>query len=53
MISKGFNQAVCGTSWVSHVGRGTLQQFDKNRKVKEILRKAKELHDKDMQKTNI
>ena len=53
MISKGFNQAVCGTSWVSHIGRGTLQQFDKNRKVKEILRKTKELHDKDMQKTNI
>lgn len=38
MKKLGFKQGVCGTSWVHHEGRGTLSNFDKNRKVQEILR---------------
>lgn len=38
MKKLGFKQAVCGSSWVQHEGRGTLSQFDKNKKVQEILR---------------
>ena len=42
MKTKGFSQAVCNSSWVQHEGRGTLKQYDKNKKVQEILRKVKE-----------
>jgi len=38
MKEKGFNQAVCGNSWVQHSGRGTLKTFDKNAKVQKILK---------------
>mgnify|MGYP006277214783 CR=1 FL=1 len=41
MKSSGYKQAVCGSSWVQHEGRGTLAQFDKNNKIQEILRKAR------------
>lgn len=42
MKSKGYKQAVCGTSWVNHTGGATLANFKENTKVQEILRKAKE-----------
>lgn len=41
MRRMNYLQAVCGKSWVSHEGRGTLSQFDDNKKVQEILRNAR------------
>lgn len=42
MKKNGFNQGVCGTSWVQHEGRGTLKKFDKNKKAQDIMKK---IHD--------
>ena len=30
MKLNGYKQAVCGNSWVNHIGRATLSNFDKN-----------------------
>lgn len=40
MKMNGFRQAVVGQSWVHHEGRATLSQYDDDKKVQEILRKA-------------
>ena len=42
MKLNGYKQAVCGNSWVNHIGRATLSNFDKNEKAQKMLRKIKE-----------
>lgn len=42
MKKKGFQQGVCGTSWVHHQGRATLSRFDNNEKVQKELQDVKE-----------
>ena len=46
MKKLGFSQGVCGKSWVHHEGRGTLSQFDNDKKTQEILRNARNEYDK-------
>lgn len=41
MRKKNFKQGVCGASWVQHEGRGTLSQYDGNKKVQDVLEKAR------------
>jgi GT2 family glycosyltransferase len=41
MKKMNYLQGVCGKSWVSHEGRGTLSQYDDDKKVQEILRNAR------------
>jgi len=42
MFSKGYRQGICGSSWVHHDGRGTLRNYDNNKRVQEELRKYRE-----------
>lgn len=42
MLKNGFKQAVCGTSWVNHIGGVTLDKIKKNKKSQIILRKTEE-----------
>lgn len=42
MNKNGFKQAVCGQSWVHHIGGATLSKFTNNEKVKQILRNTQD-----------
>jgi GT2 family glycosyltransferase len=42
MRAMGYKQAICGSSWVNHVGGATLSRFENNTKVQEILQKARD-----------
>jgi GT2 family glycosyltransferase len=42
MRESGFQQAVCGSSWVHHDGGLTLAQYASDEKVQEILRKTRD-----------
>jgi glycosyltransferase involved in cell wall biosynthesis len=50
MMSKKYFQAVAGNSWIFHQGRATIQQYDKSKKIQEILRNAKDKFYSDLQK---
>lgn len=41
MRSKGYLQAVCGSSWVNHFGRASLAHYDNHHKIQKILQKTK------------
>lgn len=41
MLQKGFKQAVICNSWVRHQGRLTIKEYDRNKKVQELLRNVK------------
>lgn len=42
MRRNNFKQAICGSSWVQHEGRGTISQYDDNKKIQQILQKNRE-----------
>lgn len=42
MRKMNYKQAACGSSWVSHIGSLTLNQFKENRQAQEILKKNRE-----------
>jgi GT2 family glycosyltransferase len=52
MRKMGYKQAVCGSSWVHHDGRGTLRVYDEdtaaNRRVREAMLKIQETAQSDM-----
>lgn len=50
MNQQGYKQAVCGSSWVNHVGSVTLNNFSKDDKAQKILRKAREEYESSFEK---
>lgn len=50
MCAQGYRQGVSGTSWVRHEGRGTLSEYDKNKRVQDELQKVKEMVGTDITK---
>lgn len=42
MRKNNFRQAVCGSSWIYHEGKGSLSHFANNKKIQEILSKTRQ-----------
>ena len=42
MKMMGYKQAICGSSWINHVGGATLERLSNNQDVQGILRKVRE-----------
>ena len=45
MLKNGYKQGICGKSWVQHEGGMTLAQYEKDKKVQEILRNTRKQFD--------
>lgn len=50
MRRNGFYQGVCGSSWVAHDGRATLDTLRENAQAQEILRNARDEFEKGLKK---